>query len=111
MVGTVLIGVAITIGNIAVPLIIRRDFAPRRQATAMGVYTAALNIGSFLTSVITAPLADLLGWRLSLAASACWRWLRSCFGFLPLVSAAPWFRRPCPLLRRRVPDGWPASDG
>lgn len=70
MLGTVLIGVAITIGNIAVPLIIRRDFAPRRQATAMGVYTAALNIGSFLTSVITAPLADLLGWRLSLAASA-----------------------------------------
>jgi CP family cyanate transporter-like MFS transporter len=70
LVGTVLIGIAITIGNIAVPLIIRRDFAPRRQATAMGVYTAALNIGSFLTSVVTAPLADLLGWRLSLAASA-----------------------------------------
>ncbi|MDR6688464.1 CP family cyanate transporter-like MFS transporter [Arthrobacter sp. 1088] len=70
MVGTVIIGVAITIGNIAVPLIIRRDFAPRRQATAMGVYTAALNIGSFLTSVATAPLADLVGWRLSLAASA-----------------------------------------
>lgn len=70
MVGTVIIGVAITIGNIAVPLIIRRDFAPRRQATAMGVYTAALNIGSFLTSVATAPLAELVGWRLSLAASA-----------------------------------------
>ncbi|MEV7603902.1 MFS transporter [Paenarthrobacter sp. NPDC089322] len=70
MAGTVLIGVAITIGNIAVPLIIRRDFAPRRQATAMGVYTAALNIGSFLTSVATAPLAELVGWRLSLAASA-----------------------------------------
>ena len=34
--GTVLIGVAITVGNIAVPLIIRRDFAPRRQGTAMG---------------------------------------------------------------------------
>lgn len=70
MAGTVLIGLAITIGNIAVPLIIRRDFAPRRQATAMGVYTAALNIGSFLTSVATAPLADLVGWRLALAASA-----------------------------------------
>lgn len=70
IVGTVIIGVAITIGNIAVPLIIRRDFAPRRQATAMGVYTAALNIGSFLTSVATAPLAELVGWRLSLAASA-----------------------------------------
>ena len=70
MVGTVIIGVAITIGNIAVPLIIRRDFAPRRQATAMGVYTAALNVGSFLTSVATAPLAELVGWRLALAASA-----------------------------------------
>jgi len=67
--GTVLIGLAITVGNIAVPLIIRRDFSPLRQGTAMGVYTAALNIGSFLTSVVTAPLAELAGWRLSLAAS------------------------------------------
>jgi CP family cyanate transporter-like MFS transporter len=67
--GTAIIGLAITIGNIAVPLIIRRDFSPRRQGTAMGIYTAALNIGSFLTSVVTAPLAELAGWRLSLAAS------------------------------------------
>ncbi|MFC4397634.1 MULTISPECIES: CynX/NimT family MFS transporter [Micrococcaceae] len=68
--GTVVIGVAITVGNIAVPLIIRRDFAPRRQGTAMGIYTAALNIGSFLTSVIMAPLAAATGWRLALAAVA-----------------------------------------
>ncbi|MGO4238096.1 CynX/NimT family MFS transporter [Pseudarthrobacter sp. YAF2] len=68
--GTVLIGVAITVGNIAVPLIIRRDFAPRRQGTAMGIYTAALNIGSFLTSVAMAPLAAFTGWRLALAAVA-----------------------------------------
>jgi CP family cyanate transporter-like MFS transporter len=66
--GTVLIGLAITIGNIAVPLIIRRDFSPLRQGTAMGVYTAALNIGSFLASVVTAPLAELAGWRVALAA-------------------------------------------
>ncbi len=68
MVGTVIIGLAITIGNIVVPLIIRRDFAPARQGTAMGIYTAALNIGSFLTSMVTAPLAELVGWRLALAA-------------------------------------------
>ena len=68
--GTVLIGLAITVGNIAVPLIIRRDFAPARQGTAMGIYTAALNIGSFLTSVVTAPLAGLAGWRVALAAIA-----------------------------------------
>ncbi|TLM75006.1 CynX/NimT family MFS transporter [Pseudarthrobacter sp. NamB4] len=68
--GTVLIGVAITVGNIAAPLIIRRDFAPRRQGTAMGIYTAALNIGSFLTSVLTAPLAGLAGWRFALGSVA-----------------------------------------
>ncbi|MBT8162202.1 MULTISPECIES: CynX/NimT family MFS transporter [Arthrobacter] len=100
MVGTVLVGVAITIGNIAVPLIIRRDFAPRRQATAMGVYTAALNIGSFLTSVATAPLAELVGWRLSLAASAV----------LALVAILFWI----PAVGARsalVPAPVPASDG
>lgn len=68
--GTVVIGLAITIGNIAVPLIIRRDFASARQGTAMGIYTAALNIGSFLTSVTTAPLAAIAGWQAALASVA-----------------------------------------
>ena len=63
MLGTVILGIAITIGNIVVPLIIRRDFSPGRQGAAMGMYTAALNIGSFATSMMTAPLAELLGWR------------------------------------------------
>jgi CP family cyanate transporter-like MFS transporter len=66
--GTVLIGLAITIGNIAVPLIIRRDFPPLRQGTAMGIYTAALNAGSFMASMVTAPLAEFAGWRASLAS-------------------------------------------
>lgn len=70
MLGTVILGVAITIGNIVVPLIIRRDFSPAKQGTAMGTYTATLNIGSFLTSMVTAPLAELLGWRPAIAASA-----------------------------------------
>ncbi len=99
IVGTVIIGVAITIGNIAVPLIIRRDFAPRRQATAMGVYTAALNIGSFLTSVVTAPLAELVGWRLSLAASALMA-LAAILFWIPTVG----FRRAL------VPAAVPAPD-
>lgn len=68
VVGTIMIGLAITIGNIAVPLIVRRDFSPQRQGTAMGVYTAALNIGSFLTSMTAAPLAELFGWQVSLAS-------------------------------------------
>lgn len=78
--GTVIIGLAITIGNIAAPLIIRRDFPPARQGTAMGIYTAALNVGSFLASIIMAPLAELAGWQVALAsvgllavaAIVCW---------------------------------------
>lgn len=70
MLGTVILGVAITIGNIVVPLIIRRDFSPAKQGAAMGTYTATLNIGSFATSMITAPLAELLGWRPAIAACA-----------------------------------------
>ncbi|MCZ9884866.1 MFS transporter [Arthrobacter sp. B2a2-09] len=100
MVGTVLIGLAITIGNIAVPLIIRRDFAPRRQATAMGVYTAALNIGSFLTSVATAPLAELVGWRLALAASALLALVAVLF-WIPTVGARSAF----------IPAAVPAAEG
>lgn len=70
MVGTAVLGIAITVGNIALPLIIRRDFTPGRQGMAMGVYTAALNVGSFVTSVATAPLAAATGWRVALASSA-----------------------------------------
>lgn len=70
MLGTAFLGVAITIGNIAVPLIIRRDFSSRRQGAALGIYTAALNIGSTIASVAVAPLAELTGWQPALAATA-----------------------------------------
>lgn len=65
--GTVVIGVFITIGNVVVPVVIRRDVAPERVDLTTGVYTAALNIGSTITSLGTAPLALVLGWRGALA--------------------------------------------
>ncbi|MHA7223625.1 MFS transporter [Arthrobacter sp. RHLT1-20] len=103
MLGTVILGVAITVGNIVVPLIIRRDFAPARQGTAMGIYTAALNVGSFVTSMVTAPLAELLGWRLALAAC----------GLFTVAAAVVWVlafgrRAFCPEL---VPGPDPARTG
>ncbi|QHC70173.1 MFS transporter [Rathayibacter sp. VKM Ac-2801] len=61
--GTILIGVSITIGNVVLPVVIRRDVAPERVDLTTGVYTAALNIGSTITSLGTAPLALALGWR------------------------------------------------
>jgi CP family cyanate transporter-like MFS transporter len=98
MLGTVILGVAITIGNIVVPLIIRRDFTPARQGAAMGTYTAALNIGSFLTSMVSAPLAELLGWRPAIAAS----------GLFAVAAAAVWV---IAVGRRAfIPAAVPASD-
>jgi MFS transporter, CP family, cyanate transporter len=66
--GTVLIGTAITIGNIVIPVVIRRDVPAYRVGLVTGGYTAALNIGSMITVLGTAPLASAVGWRWALAA-------------------------------------------
>ncbi len=66
--GTVVIGAAITIGNVVLPVVIRRDVPPARANLATGVYTAALNVGSAVTSLGTAPLAAALGWQLAVLA-------------------------------------------
>ncbi|BDZ46280.1 MFS transporter [Naasia aerilata] len=66
--GTVVIGVAITIGNIVAPVLIRRDVPAARVGAVTGAYAATLNVGAMLASVSTAPLAAWLGWRGALAA-------------------------------------------
>src|SRR3954471_7551536 len=77
--GTVVIGLGITVGNVVVPVVIGRDF-PGATNVVTAAYTAALNLGSALTSALTAPLADLLGWRAALAA----------WGGLVAVAAVVW---------------------
>ncbi|RKR75754.1 CynX/NimT family MFS transporter [Frondihabitans australicus] len=64
--GTVLIGVSITVGNVVVPVVIRRDFAPERVGIVTGIYTSALNVGSMITSLGTAPIAEATGWPIAL---------------------------------------------
>jgi CP family cyanate transporter-like MFS transporter len=65
--GTLLIGIAITVGNVAVPVVIARDL-PRHAGPVLGAYTAALNVGSMLTLSLTVPLAASLGWRTAVAS-------------------------------------------
>ena len=77
--GTLLIGVAITVGNVAVPVVIARDL-PRRAGPVLGGYTAALNVGSMLTLSLTVPLAAALGWRTAVAS----------WGVLVLAALALW---------------------
>lgn len=64
--GMFIIGAAITIGNVVIPVIIRRDLPPERTAVATAAYTATLNVGSLLTALGTAPIASLAGWSLAL---------------------------------------------
>lgn len=64
--GTVLIGLAITVGNVLVPVVIKRDF-PRRVGPVTGIYTASLAAGAALTAALTAPIAVTTGWRGGLA--------------------------------------------
>lgn len=80
--GTLLLGAALTVGNIVSLMVIARDF-PQRMGAVTGLYTAALNIGTMLTSALTAPLAAWLGWRwalgswvdLALLAILLWAWV------------------------------------
>lgn len=60
--GMFIIGAAITIGNVVIPVIIRRELPPERVAVATALYTAMLNTGSLITVLSTAPLAEVLGW-------------------------------------------------
>ena len=79
-VGTIVIGVAITVGNVVLPVIIRRDFSPERVGFVTGIYTSALNVGSMITSLATAPIAAAVGWPLALIT----------WGVLAVLAAVVW---------------------
>ncbi|MFC8192066.1 CynX/NimT family MFS transporter [Cellulomonas sp. NPDC057328] len=80
-VGTVVLGAAITVGNVGVPLVIGRDF-PTRVPRVMGLYSAVMNAGAALTTLGTAPLAALVGWR----------WALVSWGALTVVALGAWAR-------------------
>ena len=66
LVGTLALGLAMTLGNVLLPVIVKRDFGPF-SGQASGVVTASLAAGAALTAALTAPLAGWLGWRHALA--------------------------------------------
>lgn len=81
VVGTIVIGIAITVGNVAVPVVIGRDVAPARAGMVLGAYTAMLNVGSMVTLSLTVPLTAAVGWRSALLA----------WGALAVVAAGMWW--------------------
>ncbi|EGB15422.1 major facilitator superfamily MFS_1 [Pseudodesulfovibrio mercurii] len=67
--GTVVIGVSLTMGNIAALLVIGREF-PQRIGAMTGLYVCGMSCGSMGTMALTAPLSHGLGWRYALAFPA-----------------------------------------
>jgi CP family cyanate transporter-like MFS transporter len=66
-VGTVLVGLAIAIGNVVVSGLVKREFAAR-VSLATGLYSAVMGVSASLASGLSAPLsAGLGGWRPGLA--------------------------------------------
>jgi MFS transporter, CP family, cyanate transporter len=76
---TFVVGAGMTLGNVLLPAVTKRDFA-ERAGTVTGLYTGALAGGAALMAAVTAPLAGLVGWRWALAG----------WGLLALVAAAVW---------------------
>jgi cyanate transporter len=62
--GALLAGIAISIGNIAVPAIIKRDH-PQAITTVTAVYTVAITVGAAASSSVVVPLQHAMGsgWR------------------------------------------------
>jgi CP family cyanate transporter-like MFS transporter len=84
--GTAVVGLAITSGNVLLPVVVRRDF-PRRQGPMIAVSTSSLTGGAAIAAALTVPLALWLGWRAALAAWAV----------LALAAAVTWARVPRPV--------------
>jgi CP family cyanate transporter-like MFS transporter len=64
---TVPVGIGMGLGN-ALPALVVRERLPRRPATATGVYTTGIQIGSTVAAALAIPLAAAFGgWRAALA--------------------------------------------
>ena len=68
--GTVVIGIGLTVGNVVVPVLIRRESPPRHAGVMTGIYVSSMNIGAVLVSAGTVPIDGWGGWRVALDAWA-----------------------------------------
>src|SRR5699024_4623194 len=67
--GTVLLSMAIGVGNVLTPAIVRRDF-PHHVAQITGWYTAAMSGSAALASAAVVPISGWLTWELALSTAA-----------------------------------------
>lgn len=79
--GTMLIGLAIAIGNVLIPAVVKLKF-PLKVGLITGIYAVAMNIFGALGSGVSVPIANVgIGWKGSLAI----------WGLLTAVTLLLWF--------------------
>ncbi|MGN8224604.1 CynX/NimT family MFS transporter [Gracilimonas sp. BCB1] len=66
--GTLLLGIAIALGNVLLPTLVKRDF-PDKSGSLTSLYSSMMGIGASLAAGLSVPLSDglELGWRWTLA--------------------------------------------
>lgn len=94
--GTVVLGLAIAVGNVLLPSLVKRDF-PAHVGLLTGVYITVMNSGAALGSGVSVPLARQgdFGWRGALGVWA----------LLALVAVVVWLF----LMRGTGPEGSPVG--
>ena len=94
--GTVVLGLAIAVGNVLLPSLVKRDF-PAHIGLLTGVYITVMNSGAALGSGVSVPLSRQgdFGWRGALGVWA----------LLALVAVVVWLF----LMRGERPVGSPAT--
>ncbi|MBV2155605.1 MFS transporter [Kitasatospora sp. SUK 42] len=65
--GTALVGAAVAVVNVLIPVFVRARFAPRRIGTMMGVYALSMGAGSAVVAALVAPVAGAWSWQAAIA--------------------------------------------
>ncbi|MFF2752923.1 CynX/NimT family MFS transporter [Psychrobacillus sp. NPDC058041] len=81
-IGTAILGLAISVCNVLLPSLIKREF-PKRIGMMTGVYSISMNLFGAIASGISVPIAMGLGYG--------WQGALGIWGILSLVSILFWF--------------------
>lgn len=77
--GTLLLGIAIALGNVLLPGLVKRDF-PNHSGIMTSIYSSMLGLGATVAAGVSVPIANELGWH----------WSLGIWGFLSLLALIIW---------------------
>ena len=90
---TALVFAGVGSGNVLLPPLVKKYF-PDRLGIMMTLYSTTMAVSTFLPPLVAVPVADSLGWRVSLGM----------WGVVAAIALVPWMTL---LLRDRAPGGPP----